>query len=186
MILEPLFLKTKFEIRNLVALIFCLFGMFLFFFGKLDISDIHGNLFAIASGISFAFFSLFLKWRKQKQQNSNTLVNILAGNIIVSFVCFPVIFSDMSLDMTQLMILLYMGIFQIGISYIIFNEGVKYVSATEAMIIAMLETIFNPVWVFIGIGEVPSVYAIFGGIIILLAITWRSFYKPQIKIPVIK
>jgi DME family drug/metabolite transporter len=184
LVLEPVFLKTRFEIKNLIALVFCLAGMTLFFFGKLEISDIYGNLFAIASGISFAFFSLFLKWRKKKNINSNTLVNILAGNILVSIICFPVIFPELSLETSQLMILLYMGVFQIGLSYVIFNEGVKYVSATEAMIIAMLETIFNPVWVFIGIREVPGIYAIFGGIIILTAIVWRSFYnKPAIKLP---
>jgi hypothetical protein len=43
------------------------------------------------------------------------------------------------------------------------------------MIIATLEAIFNPIWVFIGIGEVPSVYSIAGGVIIFSAIIWRNF-----------
>jgi drug/metabolite transporter (DMT)-like permease len=73
------------------------------------------------------------------------------------------------------MILIYMGVIQIGISYMIFNEGMKYVSATESMIIAMLEAIFNPIWVFIGIGEKPSAYAIAGGLIILSAILFHNF-----------
>jgi len=75
------------------------------------------------------------------------------------------------------LILLYMGIFQIGISYVIFNVGIKYVSATESMIIATMEAIFNPIWVFLGIGESPSVYAIAGGLIILSAILWRNLSK---------
>jgi len=52
----------------------------------------------------------------------------------------------------------------------IFNAGLKYVTATESMIIAMLEAVFNPIWVFIGIGEKPSDYAILGGIIIFITI----------------
>jgi drug/metabolite transporter (DMT)-like permease len=73
-----------------------------------------------------------------------------------------------------------MGIFQIGISYMIFNEGIKYVSATESMIIATMEAIFNPIWVFLGIGEVPSPYAIAGAVIILGAILWRNLGKKEL------
>jgi drug/metabolite transporter (DMT)-like permease len=67
-----------------------------------------------------------------------------------------------------------MGSIQIGISYMIFNIGIRYVSATESMIIATIEAIFNPIWVFIGIGETPSVYSILGGAIIFGAIIWRN------------
>ncbi len=176
MILEPIFLKTKFEIRNLIALIICFAGMIMFFFGKLELSNIQGNLFAIGSGICFALFSLFLKWKKQIHKNQNTIIYIVAGNILVCAFCFPIVFDNLAIDMSQLWILLYMGIFQIGVSYIIFNEGIKYISATESMIIAMLEAILNPIWVFIGIGEVPSVYAIVGSAIILSAIIWRNFF----------
>ena len=46
----------------------------------------------------------------------------------------------------------------------------KYVSATESLIIGILEAVFNPVWVFLGVGEVPSINAIIGGVIIFAAI----------------
>ncbi len=187
LILEPIFLKTKFDKRNLIALIFCFIGMTLFFFGKLELSGVQGNLFAIASGISFALFTLFLKWKRQIHKTESTLVYIVAGNILVSIFCFPLIMNNLSLDITQISILLYMGMFQIGISYMIFNEGVKYISATESMIIAMLEAILSPIWVFIGVGEVPSVYAIIGSVIILITIVLRNlFLKPGEKMEIVE
>lgn len=178
-VLEPLFLKTKFDSKNVVTIIICIFGMVLFFFGKLELGNIYGNLLAIASGMCFAMFSLLLKYKKVKHKNDNTLNNVIMGNVIVAVVAFFVIFPDFTLDLTQSLILLYMGAIQIGISYIIFNEGIKYVSATESMIIATLEAIFNPIWVFIGIGEAPSVYSIIGGLIIFAAIIWRNFSKKE-------
>lgn len=187
LILEPVFLKTKFEKKNLVALIFCFLGMTLFFFGKLELSGIQGNLLAIGSGICFALFTLFLKWKKQIHKTENTMVYIVVGNILVCIFCFPLIMNNLMIDLTQSLILLYMGVFQIGISYIIFNEGVKYISATESMIIAMLEAILSPIWVFLGVGEVPSVYAIIGSLIILITIVWRNlFLKPGEKMKIIE
>ncbi len=178
-VLEPLFLKTKFNSRNVVTIIICIFGMMLFFFGKLELGNIYGNLLAIASGMCFAMFSLLLKYKKVKHKNDNTLNNVIMGNVLVAVIAFFVVFPDFKLDLTQSLILLYMGAIQIGVSYIIFNEGIKYVSATESMIIATLEAIFNPIWVFVGIGEMPSIYSIFGGLIIFAAIIWRNFSKKE-------
>jgi len=173
--LEPVFLKTKFNKKNLITVVVCIVGMVLFFLGKLEVGNILGNLIAILSGLSFAFFSLFLKWKKQIHQNPNTINNIVVGNILVAIFCIPFVYDKLALNFTEASILIYMGVIQIGISYIIFNEAIKYVSATESMIIAMLEAIFNPIWVFIGIGEEPSVFAIAGGIIILSAILFHNF-----------
>ncbi|MBS1518579.1 MAG: EamA family transporter [Bacteroidetes bacterium] len=186
LLLEPVFLKTKFDRKNLTALIFCIAGMSLFFFGKLDLTSIKGNLTAIGSGISFALFTLFLKWKKQIHKSESTIIYIIVGNLLVCILCLPMVYDKLIVEFSQAMILIYMGVFQIGISYIIFNEGVKYISATESMIIAMLEAILNPIWVFIGVGEVPTVYSIAGSVVILLTIVWRNlFIKPVEKIRIV-
>ncbi len=178
-VLEPLFMKTKFDTKNIITIVICICGMILFFFGKLELGNIYGNLIAICSGICFAMFSLLVKYKKIVHKNDNTLHNIVIGNALVAVIAFFIIFPELSLDLKQFFILLYMGAIQIGVSYIIFNEGIKYVSATESMIIATLEAIFNPIWVFIGIGETPSIYSIAGGIIIFGAIIWRNFSKRE-------
>lgn len=171
--LEPLFLNTKFRRRDLVTIIICISGMFLFFMGKLEIGNIYGNLIAILAGICFALFSLFVKWKKTNG-SGNTIISVIYGNLLVGLICFPIVFRELYLSTTEIYILLYMGIVQIGLSYFIFNIGIKYVSATESMIIGMLEAIFNPVWVFLGIGEIPAPTAIAGGLIIFAAILFHN------------
>jgi drug/metabolite transporter, DME family len=167
--LEPLFLRTKFRRKDLITIIICVAGMFLFFMGKLDIGNIYGNIIAVITGICFAFFSLFIKW-KRNLGRENTIISIIFGNFLVAIISFAVIGTEMTITSTQFFILLYMGVIQIGVSYFIFNIGIKYISATETMIIGMLEAIFNPIWVFLGVGEIPSLTAIIGGAIILTAI----------------
>ena len=178
-VLEPVFLKTKFEPKNVITIIICIGGMILFFFGKLEIGSIYGNLVAIGSGICFAMFSLLLKYKRVRHKSENTLNYVITGNALVAAIASIIIFPNFAITMNEGLILIYMGAVQIGISYMIFNEGIKYVSATESMIIATLEAIFNPIWVFIGIGEMPSVYSILGGVIIFGAILWRNFSRPQ-------
>lgn len=181
LVLEPLFLKTKFENKNLYTIIVCVAGMILFFFGRLELGNIYGNILAIISGICFAMFALLLKKKKLSGIAEGSLNSIIIGNALIAVICMFLV-PSFALSKAEIIILLYMGIFQIGISYMIFNEGIKYVSATESMIIATMEAIFNPIWVFLGIGEVPSIYAIAGGLLIMGAILWRNLGKSAEKI----
>ncbi|MCE1165979.1 MAG: DMT family transporter [Bacteroidetes bacterium] len=178
--LEPLFLKTKFRRKDLITVLICVAGMFLFFAGRLEMGNIYGNFVAIAAGICFAMFSLLLKWKKNLG-GENTILSIIFGNLLVAVICLPIMYSDISITPMQFYILLYMGVVQIGISYFIFNIGIKYVSATESMIIGMLEAVFNPVWVFLGVGEAPSVQALIGGVIIFGGIIWHNVRRAEVS-----
>jgi drug/metabolite transporter (DMT)-like permease len=180
-VLEPILLKTKFEPKNIITILICIAGMVLFFFGKLEMGSIYGNLIAIGAGLCFAMFSLLIKFKKVKHKSENTISSAIIGNAIVAVIAFFIIYPGFSLTTSEAFCLLYMGSIQIGISYMIFNEGIKYVSATESMIIAMLEAIFNPIWVFIGIGEKPSIFSIIGAAIIFGAILWRNFSRQTVE-----
>jgi len=149
--------------------------MALFFSEKLEAGGIYGNIIAVIAGICFALFSLFVKW-KRNLGSENTIISVIFGNFLVAIISLPIVYSELAITTSQFFILLYMGIVQIGISYFIFNIGIKYVSATESMIIGMLEAVFNPIWVFFGVGEVPSIPAIAGGTIIFSAIILHNLY----------
>ena len=65
----------------------------------------------------------------------------------------------------------FLGIFQIGISYILFIKGVRGgTRPLDASLIGFIEPLLNPVWVFIFVGERPSQWALIGGAIIIAAI----------------
>jgi drug/metabolite transporter (DMT)-like permease len=70
--------------------------------------------------------------------------------------------------------LAYLGVFQMGLSAILLAYGVRHVSAVQSFLISMIEPIFNPVWVFLLLGEAPGARSLAGGAIILAATTVRS------------
>jgi drug/metabolite transporter, DME family len=69
LILEPLFYKEKFRLRDLVTVAACVAGMSLFFVGKLRPQDVDGNLLALASGVCFALYFLQLRHSKARDVN---------------------------------------------------------------------------------------------------------------------
>ena len=170
LIFEPIFNKTKYERINIITVAVCMVGMLLFFVGKIEPGHLEGNIIALFSGIAFAAFFLGMKKNDPKFQSSS----IFYGNILVAIISIPFLFSLDTLTTSDLWMVIFLGVFQIAIAYAFFSAGLKRIYAVEASIISMIEPVLNPVWVFIGYGEVPSITAIIGGLIILGSIVTRS------------
>jgi len=170
LIFEPIINKTKYEKINVITVTVCVIGMFLFFVGEIEPGHLEGNLVALVSGITFAAFFLGMKKNEPKYQHSS----IFWGNILVTLICIPFLFSFETIRVNDIWMVSFLGIFQIAIAYAFFSSGLKRIYAVEASIISMIEPVLNPVWVLIGYGEVPSITAIIGGLIILTSITTRS------------
>lgn len=170
LIFEPILTKTKWERINIITIAVCFLGMILFFMGDLTPGDIEGNIAALLAGIAFATF--FLGMKKNDPQYGES--SIFYGNVIVALFCIPFITDMNSISLQDFAMVSFLGVFQIAFAYALFSYGLKRIIAVEASIISMFEPVLNPIWVFIGYGEVPSFYAIIGGIIIITAITVRT------------
>ena len=65
------------------------------------------------------------------------------------------------------------GVTTITIAFALFMEGAKTVPAAEASLIAMLDVVMGPLWVWIAFRERPSVATFIGGLFVLAAAAWR-------------
>jgi drug/metabolite transporter (DMT)-like permease len=74
----------------------------------------------------------------------------------------------------DLAILLYLGIFQLGLAYLAFSRGVTGTPAIEASLLILLEPVLNPIWTFLFAGERPGPWAVAGGAVVLAATAWRT------------
>jgi len=170
LIFEPIINKTRWEPINIITIAVCFIGMILFFLGELSPGHLEGNIVALLAGVAFAAFFLGMRKNDKEYQQSA----IFYGNIIVAVICIPFILELETISFNDLWMVSFLGVFQIAAAYAIFTYGIKRILAVEASIISMLEPVLNPVWVFLGYGEVPTTYAILGGVIIISAITVRT------------
>jgi drug/metabolite transporter (DMT)-like permease len=74
-----------------------------------------------------------------------------------------------------------LGVVQMGFSAILFSIAIKHVSAIQANLIAVIEPVFNPVWVFFVLGESPGIHTLIGGGIILFAVIIASVVSARRK-----
>jgi len=170
LILEPLIYKERFRMRDLLTVLICLGGMVLFFVGKLRPEDVAGNLLALASGVCFAVYVLML--RHSKARLVNRASSVIYGNLLAIIMTAPwgiVVLA--SLGRFDLLTVVFLGVFQLGLSYTLFTYAMSQgVRSLDAGIIGYIEPLLNPVWVFLVLGEKPSKWALVGGAIIITAV----------------
>ncbi|MEO6326712.1 MAG: DMT family transporter [Thermoanaerobaculia bacterium] len=172
--LAPFLLKERFRKADAVALLAALGGMSLFFVGRLERGQLAGNLVAVLSGVFFGGTVLLLR----RDTKKDPIASMIAGNLLAAALAFPFA-GALRLDAKSTALVLFLGIVQMGISYILFVRGLAVVEAAEASLIGMLEPMFNPVWAFLGVGERPSQWAILGGAIVLVAIALRTVHAAR-------
>lgn len=177
-ILEPWLFKYKLSTHNLITAIACMLGMGLFFVDEFSIGGFLGNIIALFSGVALA--GMMLSQRNNPPQHHEA--SIFWGNIwVVVLGVFFTVHSTLP-TINEWFMLSFLGFIQIGLGYILFTFGLKRVSALESSLVAMLEPILNPVWVMIGYGETPGLFAIMGASIIIIALVFKILYTTFVKI----
>ena len=106
---------------------------------------------------------------------------MIAGNLLAAALALPFGLGHLALDGRGILLVLFLGIVQLGISYVLFVRGLTVVPAAEASLIGMLEPMFNPLWAFLGVGERPSAWALLGGAIVLCAVAGRTIAGARMR-----
>ena len=175
-VFSGIILKEKAKKIDWISILFVMAGMIMFFVGDVESGKILGNVIAIMSGISLSFVAIFLKLQKDSSPVEMTYL----GNLIAFFISIPFLFQN-SIDFKSVIGLLLLGIFQLGISYILYAEASRYLSAIESILITVIEPLLNPIWVFIFIGENPGYFAVIGGVIVVGAVISRNFLVKKLR-----
>lgn len=146
-----------------MAVIFA--GMGLFFADKLSTTGLYGNILALLSGVTMAVMTVALR----AQKDGIPAESILIAQLTTAVLGFPVVLRE-SWALTNWLIILYLGIFQIGIAFICFTTAIKHIPAIQATLISTLEPVLNPIWVFVFVGEQPGMFALLGALVVLAGI----------------
>ncbi len=148
-------------------------GMALFFADQLSTEGFYGNIVAIISGVCMASMVMLLR-----SQHGNAGEIVVFGAALAFLIGLPFIFTE-DFSSTNVLLVLGLGIFQIGISFIFYTIAIKHLSAVETIVIMAIEPILNPIWVALFAGETPGFYAIMGSVIVVIAIIGRVIFSVQ-------
>src|SRR5436190_11644122 len=179
LLFSPIVVREPMRPRDVIAIVAAIAGMALFFVGRFETRGMAGNAMALISSVFFAALILSLRREQRAAQAAVTW-----GNLACAAAMLPFVGHDLALTPKSFAVLLFLGIFQIALAYYFFVKGLEHVTATQASLTGMLEPVSNPIWVFLLLGERPSLYAIGGAVVVLTAIGWHTLAgEPATELP---
>jgi len=167
------FLGEKSTKIDWIAIFIILLGLGFFFIDEISFNQLWGKILALLSGFGFAGLTLFMR----KQKHGRPIDSVLLGNIITFLLCVPFYFDGISYDVRSWSLILFLGIIQLGLPYILYSIAIRHVSALDAIIYPVVEPICSPVFALLFLGEYMSATAQIGGALVILGIVGRGLLK---------
>lgn len=168
LLLSAVLFHQKVSRADLLAVLFTLGGISLFFFDQLSPGNLVGNLLGVASGLTMACMFLV----SSKADDASRMTGILLGHWFTAAIGIPLSFVfDTPVTGKAVGCILILGIVQLGIPYVLYGLAVRSCPPLVCSLLGTLEPLLNPVWVFLFDGEAPGTFALMGGGLVILTVT---------------
>ena len=162
--------------QDVAVVLATLFGISLFFLDQLKPGYLLGNFVAIAAGMFMAGMYVAVGEIEEEERFSG----ILNGQALTFLAGFPVFLATKPpVTPTAVTALLILGVFQLGLSYVLYVKASKYCPPLACCLLGAVEPLLNPVWVFLFNGERPGVFALLGAAVVISSITVWSIWGQE-------
>lgn len=167
------------------AMIFAAIGIAVMVVDGIAAGQAAGNLSALLSALGFAIFTIALRWGKLEDMLPAVFMAGIFAIITAALVCQFKGYG-FSVPRNDILIAIFLGVFQVGLGLTVYTIGSKVVPAAELALLSMTEVLLAPFWVWIFLGETASLYSLVGGLILMLAIVVNALSGLRRKpVPVI-
>ncbi|HEX4560405.1 MAG TPA: DMT family transporter [Gemmatimonadales bacterium] len=189
LLLAPVLVGERARRRDLGVMAAMAVGMALFFVGvdrpgRVSHDPVAGDLIALVSALTWALAIIGSRWiGRGSDAPAAVAASAAVGNLLSFVFCLPLGPVLAGLDGGQAGILLYLGIFQLALGYVLISKGLPHVPALEVSLLLLVEPVVSPVWAFLLVREVPGVWSLVGGGIILVATVVNARVADQVVPP---
>ena len=176
MIISTLFYKTKFRFVDVGAVIFTLLGIALIMIDGLGSGKTFGNICGILAGLTMGCMFVFVGETPKDEKMSG----IFLGQLLAAVIGLPfAFFTTNTYNLESFGVLFILGVFQLGIPYILLAIASNDCPAFACALISAAEPLLNPLWVWIFDGEFPTVLALMGALVVIVSVTLWCILKDK-------
>ena len=165
------FLGELVPLRRYVAMSVALAGIVAMCLDSFTAGTLAGSIIAGGVAVSFALCVILLR---RSQARADMTPVVLVAALISGGVALP-LSLPLQAAWPDIGTLACMGTLQGGLGCLLMTLAARYITAVEVSLLALLETILGPLWVWIGVGEQPSDLAIVGGVVVVASLALNEF-----------
>ena len=164
------FLKEKISKLTLTSIILALTGVLLMVGNSLSPGELSGNMAAFTMPITFAVLIMIIRKYPLVDMVPAQFIAGISSCLIGYFLSTKIMISPNDIFLGFLA-----GFFQVGFGFIFITIGARTTPSAMVGIIMLSESVLGPIWAFLFVSEIPSLYGLIGGAIILFAVLLQFY-----------
>ncbi|HUP21392.1 MAG TPA: DMT family transporter [Thermoanaerobaculia bacterium] len=150
-----------------------------------------GNALALAGGLTYGLTLLGLRALGRPPEpaameprvgegraGNPGLAAVACGNVIAAVVSLPWALPVHEISSTDVGVLLFLGVFQIGLAYALMTRALRHLTAVEGALLLLFEPVLNPLWAALLLGELPGPWTSAGGMVLVGATAYKAWSEP--------
>jgi drug/metabolite transporter (DMT)-like permease len=187
-ILGPAVLGEHMPRRDVPILFVIAAGMLLLFAGNAGPlstapNPALGNAIGVVSGCCWSLTLLGMRWLEKRDPSAKGSAAgnaAIVGNIIAFAGCLPLALPVSGVGTGDAAGLAYLGVFQVGLSYVLLTRAITHVPAVDASLLLLVEPALSPLWAWLLHGETPGLWPFAGGVLIVGAAAWKAWREGRV------
>ncbi|MDX5360588.1 MAG: DMT family transporter [Alphaproteobacteria bacterium] len=161
-----LLLGERLRLGTAIAIAVALSGIGVLVAGELTLGDsLAGHALAVASTLCSGLFFTLLRRGRARGSGPILTLGALAAGLAMLPLAWP---ASRPADSIPYALLLGLGVMPVAFTLI--AQGPRYLPATDAAFLMLMETVLGPIWAWFLLSEMPSERAFLGGAIVVLAV----------------
>ena len=179
-----IFLREYVRAATLIACLISLGGMFIMAYSDWQSGTLLGWTFGLFCSISFAIFAVTLRWQPDTPKFTTIMISGVVCALF-SVIMISLFSGEFSMPLKNVLLSILHGSF-VASGLILLSIGSKYLPAAEFMLLSLTEVVGGVLWCwipFFGVNEVPQIYTMLGGLIIIFSIAFHAIGTRQKAVP---
>ena len=166
-------MKELISKQTMLVIAVTLLGIALISSDKGSLNTMTGNLYALATAV---FMALNFNLTRLKAPRDITPGLLFGGLFTLSLALVDEAGSTQA-DTGQIVAIGLLCVVLLPIGFTMLQLAPRYISATEVSLFMILESIVGPLWVWLVLGEIPSLLTLIGGLVIIMGLALHTVYS---------
>jgi len=164
-----LFLKEPVSRSTLVTMLIALAGVAVMFADGLSGEGVFGMVIALGAASCFSMFVVTLRAGREVDM----VPAIGLSGLVTVLISLPFV-PDLNLSTWDIGIGVFLGVVQLAVGYACIAIATRHLTASLVALLLLSEVVFAPLFVWVGIGEAPTLLAGLGGIVVVAAVAFQA------------
>ena len=169
-IMAWLFLGERINKPTVLSMVIAAIGISLMFVQGFGTVSIYGNFMALICAIGFSSYAIMIR----RNNTSEMLPTLILSNLIIMLVALILTWDDLLISWNDLVCCFILGGLLSATVNTLFIIAAKHLFAAELTLFMLLEFTLGPIWVWIFVNEVPTIWTLVGGSIVILSVFVKS------------